>query len=412
MGRPHVTARLVRCAAAFADDRGFTVLEALVAAAIVSVAAFAGLTACKAVAAATSSIAASSSAAALDTQASQLRADAATAFAVFVPAADLYGRPNLGQELDFYARANDASPVYWRYVYDPAARTLQRVDYAPGGATGVRDVKTGVIDPSAAYPPLKGVTRFGAAAVAADALGDPARNAYAGIAGIFARAPQALPVNYDDPASGGSGGVGGNGVVQVVLGEATAVRTVHLAAGAMPTGFTVTGLPLWHAVVYRVDQSHRFLFGFAGKSHVFINARVDVSYDGWTTRKSWCNFNLLGNPDGLDPHDPHADFKPDEPVEQADTIFAACQRLKPLPPRWDSPGNPAEPGTVVAPEPAAPAPRCWTQPGPAGRCWPDTAPPDWAPPSPFPVESPPPAWCAARPASPICQGGGAVSSRR
>jgi hypothetical protein len=105
----------------------------------------------------------------------------------------------------------------------------------------------------------------------------------------------------------------------------------------MPTGFTVTGMLVWHAIVYRVDQSHRFDFGVAGKSHVFINARVDVSYDGWATRQKWCDVNLLGNPDGLDPHDPHADYKPDEPVEQSDNIIAACRRSNPLPPTPPAP---------------------------------------------------------------------------
>jgi hypothetical protein len=137
----------------------------------------------------------------------------------------------------------------------------------------------------------------------------------------------------------------------------------------MPTGFTVTGALLWHAVVYRVDQSHRFMGGPAGKSHVFIRARVDVSYDRWASGAvRWCDFNLLGDPDGLDGHDPHADYKPDEPIEQAANILAACRARYPLPPARNSGGNPADadadagsrsallPGQIPPrPAPAAPA---------------------------------------------------------
>jgi hypothetical protein len=267
----------------------------------------------------------------------------------------------------------------------------------------VRDVKTGSIDSAAAYPPLEHVTRFVAAAIAADRLGDPAVNDYHALGGLFTRTPRALPVPYADPALDAPAAVGGNGVVQVALANATTARIVHLAAGAMPTGFTVTGAPLWHAVVYRVDQSHRFALGVAGKSHVFINARVDVTYDRWATKPIlWCDFNLLGDPNGLDGHDPHADYKPDEPLERAPNILAACRRRHPLPPDRDSPGNPPDADAVHSPLPGQTAPPCWTQPGPGGRCWPATAPPDWAPPSPFPAERPPISWCTSHALSPAC----------
>jgi hypothetical protein len=382
---------------------GFTVLEALIATALVALIGFVGLAACKTVAhVMLASSSASRSADSIEAQATQLHEEAATAFAVFVPALDTNGRPNAGQELDFYAKSDDGRAVLWRYVYDAAARTLRRWDYDPGGAFGVRDANTGLIDPAAAYPPLTNVTRFRATALPADALGDAQRNVYAGIAGLFGSAPQALPVRYTVPGLDAPQVAGGNGVVQVLLAGASSARVIHLAAGSMPTGFTVTGLPLWHAIVYRVDQSHRFLAGLAGKSHVFINARVEVSYDGWVTPKKWCDFNLLGAPDGLDGHDPHADYKPDEPIEQADSILAACRARFPLPPLRDGPDNPSDPDSIHPPLPDQTAPPCWTNPGPAGRCWPEKAPPDWVPPSPFPQETAPPAWCQTHAQSPTC----------
>lgn len=385
------------------NDAGFTVVEALIATALLTLIAFAGLAACKTVAHVMLAwTTAGHSADSIEAQAAQLRDDAATAFAVFVPAFAGNGRPNLGGELDFYSKADDGRAIFWRYTYDAAEQTLRRWDYDSGGATGVRDAKTGSIDPNATYPALTHVARFAAVTLPADALGDPQRNVYAGIAGLLAHQPAALPVRYTGPGVDLPEAVGGNGVVQVSLADAGSARIIHLAAGSMPTGFTVTGLPLWHAIVYRVDQSHRFLAGLAGKSHVFINARIEVSYDRWRTHKLWCDFNLLGAPDGLDGHDPHADYKPDEPIEAADNILAACRAQIPLPPGPHDADNPPNADAVHPPLPGQTPPPCWSDPGPDGRCWPAQAPPDWVPPSPFPRESPPPDWCATHAKSPVC----------
>jgi hypothetical protein len=353
--------------AAFDGERGFTVLEALIATALITFVALAGLAACKTIAhVSLAEQGATGSAALVDEQISELHNDAATAFAVFVPDTDRFGNANTGRELDFYSRADDGRAIRWCYVYDAAAQTLRRWDYDAGGPSGVRDVTTGAIDSGAAYPALKHVVRFSAAALAADQLGDPARNAYHGIAALFASTPRALPVRYTDGASGAPAAVGGNGIVEVTIATAATARIVHLAAGSMPTGFSVTGVPLWHAIVYRVDQTHRFLFGVAGKSHVFINAHVDVSYDGWKTKAPWCDFNLLGNPDGLDAHDPHADYRPDEALETAPGILAACRQRHPLPPANGSPGyppdadavQPALPGDAASPCAAPRRSRC------------------------------------------------------
>jgi hypothetical protein len=357
-----------------ADDRGFTILEALIATALVTLVAFTGLAACKTIARVTiSSAIASSGADFIDEQVAALHNDAATAFAVFVPAADRFGRPNSGQELDFFSKADDGRAIRWCYSYDAQAQTLERWDYDAGRAYGVRNATTGVVDPSAAYPPLKHVLRFAATALPADQLGDPARNVYFGVARLFAHTPQALPVRYTAP--GAPDAVGGNGVVQIALANAAGARIIHLAAGSMPTGFTVTGVPLWHAIVYRVDQTHRFLSGLAGKSHVFINARVDVSYDGWATKIPWCDFNLLGAPNGLDPHDPHADYKPSEPIESAQSILAGCRQRYPLPPPPGSTGFPGDSNTGRSRPVPTPTPTPAAMPVPLDpACAPDSRP--------------------------------------
>ncbi len=383
-------------------ERGFSLLEALIAIGIIVLVALCGLLACSSLAhTAITATDEQRSTAAIDTQATLLRNDAATAFAVYLPAAG--DAAVQATEIDFFAKDDAGRALRWRYRYDPRAHTLQRSDYDATGSSGVRDVRTGVIDPAAVYPPLGGITHFTATALAADTLGDSQRNPYSGIAALFSTVPQARSVRYDAPGAGLPAAIGGNGIVQIVLGNDTATRVIHLVAGSMAAGFTITGVPVWHAIVYRVDQSHRFLLGAASKSHVFINARVDVSYDGWNTRLRWCEFNLLGAPDGLDGDDVHADYTPAEPVEHAENILAACRARRPVPPAATETENPPDADALAPPLPGQTAPPCWVHPGPGGRCWPAAAPADWAPPSPAPLESPPPAWCAAHPRSPACR---------
>jgi hypothetical protein len=384
-----------------AHERGFTVIEALVAAAILTLIALSGLAVCKTLAGVLASTTGSGrDAAKLDAQAVQFRNDAASAVAVFVPSSDTSGDGAPAQEVDFAAKTNAGRAIRWRYRYEPAKRTLTRWDYDADGTSGVRDPKTGLIDAAATYPPLRDVTLFHAVSLTADALADPGSNRYGAIGTLFIHPPRAVPIRYDDLGSVPT--IGGNGVVEIALANGAGARVVHLVAGTLPAGFTVTGAPVWHAVVYRVDQSHRFLLGVAGKSHVFINAHVDVSYDHWATRTTWCDFNLFGNPDGLDPHDPHADYTPDDPSERSDAILAACRARHPSPPAREEAGNPPDVDAVHPPLPGQTAPPCWVQPGPGGRCWPANAPPDWSPPSPAPTDSPPRAWCATHAASPAC----------
>jgi hypothetical protein len=386
-----------------AGERGLGLIEALVALGIGTLIAFAGLAACTAVARALDATRSGAAGAlAVEAQLTQLRNDAASALAVFVPAVAGDGRPNAGREIDFYAKTAGGAEIRWRYLYDAAAQTLTRSDYDASGLAGIRDPSSGVVDPAAHYPALRHVTAFNARALPAAQLGDLAANAYGGLGALFAHAPASVSVAFGAAGPGAAPAIGGNGVVEVRLADAAASRLTHLAAGALASGFTVTGVPVWHAIVYRVDQTHRSWFGVAGKSHVFINARVDVSYDGWKTQAAWCDYNIYGNPDGLDGHDPHADYKPDEPEEQSARILARCVQQNPTPPPAGAPGNAPDPGAVHPALPIDTPPPCWTQPGPGGRCWPDGAPPNWVPPALSAGETPPPAWCAAHAASPVC----------
>ena len=400
--------RDARHAVRSSDERGFTLVEVLIAGAIIAIMGLIGLTAAKAVAGMTQTIyTAGRDAAAIDSQITQMRNDAASAFAVFVPAQDMNGATNGGpagaHEVDFYARGDAGQDILWRYFYDATQQTLARFDYDAAGTNGVRDPATGRIDAAAHYPELRAVTAFSARAVGADELVTPAQDRYAGIAVLLAHTPQAYAVRYDRPDLTIPAAAGGNGVVVVTLGNAAAARMVHLAIGALPSGFTVTAFPVWHAIVYRVDQTHRYWGGVAGKSSVFINARVEVSYDNWKhSRVPWCEFNILGNPSGLDgKNDPHRDYTPNEPVEQAETLLNQCRAVNPTPPP-PGPGNPPDASVTSQLPPVSTPPPCWINPGPAGRCWPTDAPPNWTPPSPLPLDTPPAQWCSTHAQSVAC----------
>jgi len=392
-------------------ERGLTLIEVVIASAIITLMALIGIAACKALAGVTATLyTAGHDSAAIDAQAARFRDDAATAFAVFVPASDINGAPNPSpegaHEVDYYAKTDSGAEYLWCYFYDAARHTLQRFDYDSHGTRGVRDGRTGAIDAAASYPPMFAVRAFSAQTVSADELGDPAHNPYGGFAALLAHPALPRSVSYDHPGLDIPAAAGGNAIVQVSLANATTARVVHLMPGSLPSGFTVIGLPRWHAIVFRVDQTHRFWFGPAGKSHVFINARVEVSYDNWKTHPRWCEFNLLGNPYGLDGHDPNANPQPKAPFEQAESLLNRCRARNPTPPPPGSSGNAPEPDVVTpqTPGPTPTPPPCWTDPRPPqGRCWPPDAPVDWPPPAPLPADPPPPWWCQTHAQSPACR---------
>ncbi len=390
-----------------ANERGFSLIEVTIAAAVFAIVmgiAFASIALLGAVARAATT--AQAGADALDRQVESFRSEAATASAIFVPPFDLHGAPNAdGHEVDFYSKGQENRDVFWRYVFDASSSTLRRYDYDPqtNPVGGVRDSRTGAIDATASYPEIPEMSAFGARTIEANQLGDPALNRYAA---LFPRAPNGEPVSLNDPANGRNvaGLVGGNRIVEIALSNRKAARVVHLAAGTMPTGFYVGGNIKYHTVLYRVDQSHRFWFGIAGKSHVWIRGRASITYDDWATGpRVWCDYAIYGGDggDGLDPSDPHADYRAlvHDRTAQPKAILDHCAAHAPLPERV---------ATYSAPDPyrTPPAlvdtpPPCWTNPATGNRCWPPDAPADWAP-NPRPADTPPPQWCAAHARSAAC----------
>lgn len=331
------------------SQRGFSIVELLVAVIAITLVGFAGLGIVKSLAAALNGgYASPHGASVVDLQAESLRGDAATAFAVFVPATDVFGNPatvkGLTHEVDFYSKTDNGTDVLWAYYYDPLKQTLQRYDYDTAGDVGKRDPTTGAVDPSGSYAPLGEIQTFGAQTIRADQMA-AAPNPYAPVlAALFPGTPQALPVSFNNFSNGYDRPdlYGGNTLVAVTLGNKATTRTLHLLSGALPTGFTITGYPSYHVVVYKTESVHRFLLGLAQKTRDWVNARVSVTYDG-TTYQPWCDFNIYGAPGGLDLGDPHQNYTPDEWPESAAGIMSRCLA---------SPG----PSPLPTPVPATPAP--------------------------------------------------------
>ena len=70
---------------------------------------------------------------AVEQEIDELRSDAATSFAVFVPDRDVHGGVNvdpasgLGHEVDFYSRDDAGGPVFWAYLWDAAGQTARTI---------------------------------------------------------------------------------------------------------------------------------------------------------------------------------------------------------------------------------------------------------------------------------------------
>jgi hypothetical protein len=179
---------------------------------------------------------------------------------------------------------------------------------------GQADRQTGLIDKEGHYPALSGITAFSAEALEAGDLVGP-KNAYGSvIAGIFAGAvPRGLPVGYDVGPVPRTDLYGGNATVQIRLATSHESRTVHLASGVLPSGFTIREVPEIRAIVYRHDTTDRSWLGLVQKSHVFIQAQLLVSYSHFTEAHPmiWCDYNIYGYPGGLTaPFQADADYQP------------------------------------------------------------------------------------------------------
>jgi len=371
---------------------------------------------------------------ALEQQLDRMRDDAASAFAVFVPTNDIFGNPNAaqhgasGHEIDFYAKTDTGTEAYWAYEWDARAQTLQRYDYDVSSTTGiplhigVADRATGAIDTNGGYPPIAGVRAFSAQSVFASelpALPNVFGRALSGLVAAAGVSPPAEPVGFV-PSSGipNDDLYGGNTVVQVLITTDRGTRTLHLATGTLPSGFTVHDAPSIRAFTYRIDSVHRSWFGLAQKTWAHIFEQIQYNYhpsDPSSRWQVWCDYEVYGaNSQGIALNDAgrHEDYLPADWTESTvgayyTTTNGGYANLEPatvcserIPGPSDSPlPVPSE----TSPDVVDTAPPCFTSSNP---CWPANAPPNWTPPSPWPASSPPPWWCSSHEQSQLCGGTG------
>lgn len=151
----------------------------------------------------------------------RLSSEAASAWAVFVPQNDVTGAGNSdGHELDFFAEDGSHRPYAWAYRFDANAKTIARYSYAPGIAAQQGET----------FGPFDGFT---ATAVDASAIASPLSSVYdplfAGVA--------VTPVRYSFPVMPSA--AGGNGLVQITLAAHGVDQRTMLASGTAPTAFTI-----------------------------------------------------------------------------------------------------------------------------------------------------------------------------
>ncbi len=146
----------------------------------------------------------------------RMSSEAASAFAVWVPATDALGASNGdGHEVDFFTE-DGAHRVYtWAYNYSAAASTITRYTLNPGNAPSPGDT-------------LGSIDAFSASALSVSELGsyDP----------LFAGASASdVPFSF----SAMPGAIGGNRLVAVQITASGVDRSVLLASADAPTAFTV-----------------------------------------------------------------------------------------------------------------------------------------------------------------------------
>ncbi|MBD5657606.1 MAG: hypothetical protein IAI50_20860 [Candidatus Eremiobacteraeota bacterium] len=416
-----------------ATQRGFSVLELLVATALLVTI---GLVTLGSIQFLNRAIAGRASGAggtlALEQTLAQMRADATTAYAVFVPERDVFGNYNAPappvpaptgsgapHEVDFYTHTDTGAEVWWAYDYNAAGETLQRYDYDPvTHAIGVADRASGAVDSSLHYAAVPGVQSFAARRLEASDLVSDASAFGPLIAQLLPAAghtPAPQPVGFV-PASGTPRDdlYGGNSTVEVRLSTAHGTRTLHLTTAAMPSGFTIHEAPSIRAFVYRIDIVHRFWFGLAQITHAQIFEQLQYSFNPTAANPTWsvwCDYELYGHGiAGLRLSDPQANYDPQSFSESTAGIYYTSTHdgFVGLGPTHCNDRVPT-PQTTYAPIPQQTSPDIVDTPPPcfyAGSCWPEQAPPNWSPPSPGPSTSPPPAWCSGHEASPLCGGPG------
>ena len=151
----------------------------------------------------------------------RLQSDAASAWAVWVPAADVLGDDNRdGHELDFFAEDASHRAYAWAYRFDTASGAVTRYAYA----TGVAPVAGLTYEP---------IDAFVASTSAANAIADPAAAVYDPL--FAAVHVTAYAYDFGTPF----GAIGGNAVTHIRILASGNDADALLASATAPSHFTV-----------------------------------------------------------------------------------------------------------------------------------------------------------------------------
>ena len=199
-------------------QRGFTLVEVLVATGIAAMLAIASIAIAHAfVGLSTRASSIADAETRLDRLDERLDAETAGAWSVFVPANDVFGIANAdGHELDVATEDALRRPSFRAYRYDANAATLTEYVYGAPGASGLA---TGDV--------TAGITRFAATNGTASAMAGPL---YANARIVDADVALGL---------GAPGAVGGNRLTRVVVRLGAFERTITLASATAPSSYTV-----------------------------------------------------------------------------------------------------------------------------------------------------------------------------
>ncbi|MDE2481281.1 MAG: type II secretion system protein [bacterium] len=204
-------------------ERGFTLIETVVGAAIACVVIWSLLALVTRTRAASERLSARADAQSRANRLEErLESEASSAWAVFIPARDVLGADDAdGHELDLFTEDASHRPSAWAYRYDTSSHRLARYAYAPGIAP-VETESLGSYDAFAAHGTFSPSALADASSAAYDPLFATASVPF--VTHAFAEFPGAL---------------GGNGIVTVALRAPGVERTLTLASATAPSAFTI-----------------------------------------------------------------------------------------------------------------------------------------------------------------------------
>jgi len=204
------------------SQRGFTLVETLVAAFVAVVLGWTLLWIAHAsVFAAVHLDGRLNAAASVDRLTERLSSDAASAWSVFVPSDDVSGESNAdGHELDFAAEDAAHQSHWWAYSFDAATASVTIYAYAAG-------------TPPVAGDRFDGISGFAAETHEIGDVADPASDVYDPLFAGEIITPVDFPFPWNAQA------VGGNHLVRVQAAGSGVARTLLLSSATAPSHFTL-----------------------------------------------------------------------------------------------------------------------------------------------------------------------------